>query len=330
VHYDPQGGSPAPQSQTGEQYVNSYNTRKIASPQIRLADAIEKPDATFVCWFDSSTGTAYEAGETITVRQDTVLKAQWSGGSGGEDDYGNDFGTAQNWTLKPGKVNSLPGRIEAEKDADVFRFVAPVTGMYRIYASGQPASLVYLDGYLYNAQHELLHTALQIHTPFEIVRELRQGETYFLKLDGYSGYGSYQINIAVPADPGTPFDTAVPWALPPKNAGLTYISTVSAVMESPTDSYFKMTTPYYALNSGSSGYGEHSFTIDAADPSLSGWIVYLYNEDQELLYTKDLSTSTYRSFFFELEPESTYYLRVHAESGAGYYQMRSVPLFWIA
>jgi hypothetical protein len=198
LSYVANGGSSTPASQSGIQYANSYAIGVFANPTLTLAGAISRTGYSFDGWaVNGATGTKYAAGSSIAITTNTAMYATWKATSG--DDYGNDFASAYSWTLSAGKTNSLNGNIETLKDADMFKFTAPVTGTYTFYASNKASTLGWLDGYLYNSGQSLLYSKLEVSTPISFSYGLTAGQVYYLKLDGYSGTGTYTVSVTVPS-----------------------------------------------------------------------------------------------------------------------------------
>jgi Leucine-rich repeat (LRR) protein len=117
-----------------------------------------------------------------------------------EDDYGDTFGDAQTWDVAAGTVNSLPARIEESKDADMFCFTAPSSGLYTCWVTDKADSLLYLDGYIYDsARTKLAGQLVSARGSFNFQCQLERGQTYYFKADGYYGFGGYTLNIQAAA-----------------------------------------------------------------------------------------------------------------------------------
>jgi hypothetical protein len=118
---------------------------------------------------------------------------------GKDDDNGDTFDDASIWPLSAGISNNRNGEIEEPKDADMFCFTAPSTGRYTFSISAKYASLIYLDGYLYNGNRTKLASQLvKKDALFNFTYDLTEGQTYYLKADGYYGIGGYTLNIQAP------------------------------------------------------------------------------------------------------------------------------------
>ena len=76
LSYNTLGGSSAPASQTGMQYVNVYDATAYASPTLVLAGAVTKTGFNFTGWAHPG-GTLYGAGANITIAENTVMSAAW-------------------------------------------------------------------------------------------------------------------------------------------------------------------------------------------------------------------------------------------------------------
>jgi hypothetical protein len=81
----------------------------------------------------------------------------------------------------------------------MFRFTAPSTGQYAFSVTDKAASLLYLDGYLFDGtKARIAGQLVKMGASFGFAYALVQGQTYYLKADGYSGTGGYTVNIQVP------------------------------------------------------------------------------------------------------------------------------------
>ncbi len=93
LSYNSNGGSYTPTSQTGTQYVNSYNISTRKNPVLKLANAINKAGATFDGWaLGSISGTKYSAGTNLSLSASTTMFATWKSNSSniynlGEETY---------------------------------------------------------------------------------------------------------------------------------------------------------------------------------------------------------------------------------------------------
>ena len=194
LSYNAGGGTPTPATQYGTQYANSYNITYTANPSLTVAGAISRSGFSFDGWAVGSVGGAkYSAGSSITLASAALLYAIWKTGG---DDYGNSFTDAWTWNVSAG-WNSLNGNIEQAKDADMFKFVAPSSGYYNFYITNKAGTLIYLDGYLYNsAQNCIASQLVSSYGLFSLTSYLSQGQTFYLKVDGYLGTGTYTVNMS--------------------------------------------------------------------------------------------------------------------------------------
>ncbi|MDR1800864.1 MAG: InlB B-repeat-containing protein [Lachnospiraceae bacterium] len=170
---------------------------KWTNPQAGTLATPTRSGYTFEGWYTAASGgTQVTASTTISANQ--TLYAQWTAIT---DDYGNTFADAYNWTLSYSAngsyTNSKSGIIEVEKDVDMFKFTAPVTGVYTIYTSNKASSLYWLDAYLYDSSGAGLAYQLDVGSGISISMELVAGQLYYLELVGFLGSGSYSINITV-------------------------------------------------------------------------------------------------------------------------------------
>ena len=79
LSYNSNGGSSTPSSQTGTQYTNSYAISTYKNPSFTLANAISKTGSTFSGWAkDSTSGTKYNDGASITINANTTMYAVWN------------------------------------------------------------------------------------------------------------------------------------------------------------------------------------------------------------------------------------------------------------
>ena len=79
LSYNKNGGNTTPSSQTGTQYANSYAISSTKNPSFTLAGAISKSGSTFGGWAANSTsGTKYSAGSSISISSDTTMYAVWN------------------------------------------------------------------------------------------------------------------------------------------------------------------------------------------------------------------------------------------------------------
>jgi hypothetical protein len=186
LSYHANGGWDTPAAQTGTQYANSYAITNFSNPSFILAEAINRTNYNFCGWaLGSAGGTVYDAGSSITIAENTAMYATW----------GNK--TPIDWVLSAG-VNSKAGVINAEKEEHMYKFTAPSSGTYSFSTADKASTLIWLDGYLYNSGGALLISKLDIGSGISFTYNLTAEQTYYLKLEGYSGYGAYAVNITVP------------------------------------------------------------------------------------------------------------------------------------
>jgi uncharacterized repeat protein (TIGR02543 family) len=166
--------------------------------QTLSANTFYKTDSMFKGWATSpNAAVLYANQQEVTISNDMVLYAIWSD----EDDYGNTFSDAFNWGVLGSGVNSRNGNIEYSKDIDMFKFTAPVTGTYTFSTSNLASSIVYLDIWLYGSDQKLMFSRLASYNNATVSLQysLNSGQECYLMLDGYSGTGTYTVNISVPA-----------------------------------------------------------------------------------------------------------------------------------
>ena len=186
LSYNANGGLSSPAAQTGIQSANSYAITSFSNPGFILAEAISRTNYKFCGWaLGSAGGIVHAAGSSITIAENTTMYATW----------GNN--TPIDWVLAPG-VNSRAGVINAEKEEHIYQFTAPSGGTYTFSTSNKASTLIWLDGYLYNSGGSLLASKLDIGSGISFTYNLTAGQTYCLKLEGYSGYGAYTVNITAP------------------------------------------------------------------------------------------------------------------------------------
>ena len=78
ISYNANGGSPTPENQSTQQFVNSYDITVLGASTAHLAAAPTKAGATFAGWtMGSPSGTKYAAGESITISENTTMYATW-------------------------------------------------------------------------------------------------------------------------------------------------------------------------------------------------------------------------------------------------------------
>ena len=134
------------------------------------------------------------------------------------DDYGNTFEDAFEWGLEFDE-NTLDGSLEVSEDVDMFKFIAPASGIYTIYSSDCTGDVY---GHLYDSSgKELIRNDDGAgNRNFKMERGLVAGKTYYIKVRNYSTTasktGSYKLHIIVPVDSddyGDTFDEAYKWKL---------------------------------------------------------------------------------------------------------------------
>lgn len=127
------------------------------------------------------------------------------------DDYGDTFSTAHEVTLAIGE-NAIDGYINFSGDVDMFKFTAPMTGVYKIRTS--PASQHTVT--IYNASMQTViacpSTGGMAGHAVSFEQSFTQGQTYYLLIDKAS---QYRISITIPDDYGNTLDSAYPWGFSP-------------------------------------------------------------------------------------------------------------------
>ena len=109
-----------------------------------------------------------------------------------------------NWVLKPGETNSKNGVINAVKQIDRYKFIAPLSNTYTFFITNKAPTLTYLDAYLYNSAGSLLGSVLDYGSGVSFTYNIVEGQTYYLDLLGYLGTGAYTINITIPSTESIP------------------------------------------------------------------------------------------------------------------------------
>ena len=90
----------------------------------------------------------------------------------------------------------ISGTIESATDSDYYTFIAPITGEYTFYTTGDLDSM----GALYDSDHTKLafnDDANDNNLNFTITHSLTKGQRYYVKVFAYDGdVGGYTLNIA--------------------------------------------------------------------------------------------------------------------------------------
>jgi uncharacterized repeat protein (TIGR02543 family) len=187
LHYNANGGSSTPNSQSGLQYANSCSITTYANPSFTLASPITRPDHAFDGWaMGSPGGPKYSSGGSITIAADTTMYASWGGGT-----------ILWSFASEKGLLNSKSGFINSEKQIDRYQFTAPVSGSYVFLTTNKAPSLIYLHGYLYNSAGSLLASNEDTGSGLYFGYDLIAGQTYYLDLQGHTGTGAYTVNAVI-------------------------------------------------------------------------------------------------------------------------------------
>ena len=113
LSYNTNGGGTAPASQSGTQYVNSYENTAFSAVSLTLAAAVSRSGCTFSKWAeDSAGGTQYNAGASVAIDKNTTMYAVWTadtytvtldkqGGSGGSNSIVATYGAAMPSAVMP-------------------------------------------------------------------------------------------------------------------------------------------------------------------------------------------------------------------------------------
>ncbi|MDR1564393.1 MAG: InlB B-repeat-containing protein [Oscillospiraceae bacterium] len=192
IAYHANGGSGAPESQS-----KAHDATLILSSVIPT-----KMGYSFLGWSTSSTATTaqYSAGGSYTANASATLYAVWSLTA---DDHGNTFGTATNLgTIPSTGTYSLNAKLETGIDVDFFKFTAPVTGLYTIFAE----SNLDTEARLYDsAQGQLTPASGGSDSGagynFSLTINLTAGSSYYIEVSGFTieDVGSYTLKISPPA-----------------------------------------------------------------------------------------------------------------------------------
>jgi len=191
-----------------------YNSR---GERIRLNNNISRNNT------DSFINLGVSAGRTYYVRATGAKKTTGTFAlrltSTPTDDYGNTVDAAKAFALTTTGAGTLYGHIDYADDVDVFRFVAPVTGVFKADMT-KSAITGSLDGemFAYNADGDLLAynddtVALDPRVTFNVVA----GGTYYLKTGSFDdSTGKYRLKVSTTAGP-VPNPTPPPAPQPTPN-----------------------------------------------------------------------------------------------------------------
>lgn len=152
--YDPNGGNAVPDPETKPGYANVHQEVTQEFPKFTFAPAIYREGYTFVEWNTSPdrTGTAYKAGATGTLEQDTLLYAVWQQVSSGPETasyrvehYCQNL-TGEEYTRMDDDTEYLTGTVGAQAEAQPKTYVGFTVNFSHPY--GKPKGDVEADGSL--------------------------------------------------------------------------------------------------------------------------------------------------------------------------------------
>lgn len=241
------------------------------------------------------------------------------------DDFGNTFAAAHTIDLSSSGSAIQPGVIEAHIDADMFRFVAPISGTMTIRQTAVGSTLD-TDVTVFDSNQTLLATNDDIdldafNLNSEVQLRVVAGRTYYVQA-GVSEFaafgddsGSYQVAISTVADDfGNTFADAEPIAL---NAAGSATKTGSIEISGDVD--------FFRFVATMSGY--MSIRQDAANRTLDS-VVEVFDANQMSLARDDNGGGARNSLaYVVVTAGQTYYVRAAGQSTtAGAYKLTLTSL----
>ncbi len=154
---------------------NVYDSRFLQTGYYNSGGSVQEP-------FEADS-IVVDAADAANVNMDFILRV---------DDHGNKLETA---TLVQSTGIEIPGEFESAGDADYFKFVPAVSGIYEFHTN----SLIDTFGYLYDSNgDELTHDDDNgLGWNFSMSYDLTGGNTYYIKARHYDtdGTGSYSLVV---------------------------------------------------------------------------------------------------------------------------------------
>ncbi|MCL1873421.1 MAG: InlB B-repeat-containing protein [Clostridiales bacterium] len=267
-------------SENGGTSASLATATVAAGAVVNLTPTAIKPGWTFMGWNtdkNANAGLNYLVMGTANITLYAIFKAP-----------------EINWVMKAG-TNSKNGFINLAKEQHTYKFIAPVSGVYTFSTTNKASALTYLDPYLYNSTGSLLYSFLENGNGFTFNYSLTAGQTYYLKLDAYSGTGAYTINIKVPA---------IDWTLA---AGSN--SKTGVINEEKEEHMYKFTAP---------ATGTYTFSTSGKASTLIWLDGFLYNS-ADILLLSQLDDGNGINFSYNLTAGQIYYLKLEGYWGKGAY-----------
>ena len=161
----------------------------------------------FVGWYTAASGGT-KITSSYLVTKNTTVYARWQ-----QDEFGNDFDTANNFRVIGGQ-NHVSSYLEYAGDVDTVKFTALASGSYTIQGWNWNSGYAPVYGRLYNSSKGLIEECRTndnyVYTDFRMVRTLTKGETYYLKIAAKNGTDVGEYDIQIDSPPTTPIITFNP------------------------------------------------------------------------------------------------------------------------
>ncbi len=230
-----------------------------------------------------------------------------------DGDYGDRLNLATVVELEPGLVNTASGQIEAYRDYDFLKFVAPESGGMTITMAADDGSSLNSLLYAFNYRGRTIaanNNASRETTDAQVTFAVEAGQTYYLAARGYRSMGEYTLSFETSVDEyGNTIADAQEVALA---AGETTTISSSIVYSGDTD-YFEVVAP---VSGG--------LTIDMTGQGTVDPFLIVYNQDNRIVgWNYNVSrTSNDASVNIAVEAGQTYYIRSAASRRtAGEYEL---------